>query len=49
MALGSLKNNFLFWTAMNPSGCWCEYLEYTDILAFSRLAGRAPQHPALRI
>jgi hypothetical protein len=40
---GSLKNDFTFWTSMNPVRPRCKKSEYIDIPAFSRLAGRALQ------
>jgi hypothetical protein len=40
---GSLKNDFTFWTSMNPVRPRCKNPEYIDIPAFSRLAGRALQ------
>ena len=43
-AKGSLKNNFTFYTPMHLLRLRCESSEYPDIPAFSRLAGRAPQH-----
>jgi hypothetical protein len=46
--MGSLKNNFTFWTPMHPVRLCCKNSEYSDIPAFLRLAGRAPQHPKLR-
>jgi hypothetical protein len=45
---GSFKNNVTFWKLMHFIRLCCKNSEYPDIPAFSRLAGRAPQHPKLR-
>ena len=46
---GSLKNNFTFYTPMQPAWRRCESSEYPDIPAFSRLARRTPQRLKLWI
>ena len=46
MSIG--RNNFRLWPPMHPVWLRCKNSEYPDSPAFSRLAGRAPQHPKLR-
>jgi hypothetical protein len=47
--MGSLKNNFTFYTPMHPLRLRCESSQYPDISAFSRPRLSGMTHLSLKI